>query len=162
MPTTRSGRAVAAAISVTESAEVFVARIASGRQIRSSSAKSSRFGAELLDDRLDDEVAAGEVVELGRQREPRDRGVARALLELALLDLAREEVADPVARALAELGASPRGRPSSKPASTQSCAIPAPIVAEPDDADAADLAAHSRSTTAAIAWPKPMHMHATP
>ena len=45
MPTTRSGRVVAAAISVTESAEVFVASTASGRQIRSSSAKSSRFGS---------------------------------------------------------------------------------------------------------------------
>jgi len=37
-----SGRVVAAAISVTERAEVLVARIASGRQIRSSSAKSWR------------------------------------------------------------------------------------------------------------------------
>ena len=45
MPTTRSGRVVAAAISVTESAEVLVARIASGRQIRSSSAKSARLGS---------------------------------------------------------------------------------------------------------------------
>ena len=55
--------------------------------------------AELLDDRLDHEVAVGEVGEVGREREPRDGVVARALLELPLLDLAREEVADPVARA---------------------------------------------------------------
>ena len=58
---------------------------------------------ELLDDRLDHEVAVGEVGEVGRQREPADRGVARGLLELSLLHLAREEVRDPVARALAEL-----------------------------------------------------------
>ena len=45
IPTTRPGVEVAAAISVTESAEVFVARTASGRQIRSSSANSSRFGS---------------------------------------------------------------------------------------------------------------------
>ena len=45
MPTTRSGDEVADAISVTESAEVFVASTASGLQMRSSSAKSSCFGA---------------------------------------------------------------------------------------------------------------------
>src|SRR5215203_601951 len=44
MPRTRSRRVVAAAISVTERAEVFVARIASSAVMRSSSAKSSRFG----------------------------------------------------------------------------------------------------------------------
>ena len=60
---------------------------------------------ELLDDRLDHEVAVGEVAELGRQRQPADRVVARRLLELPLLDLAGEEVADPLARLLAELGA---------------------------------------------------------
>ena len=66
IPTTRSGEAVAAAISVTESAEVFVARIASGRQIRSSSANSSTLRLELLDDRLDHEVAAREHLEIRR------------------------------------------------------------------------------------------------
>ena len=59
---------------------------------------------ELLDDRLDHEVAVGEVLELGRQREPADRLVARRLLQLPLLDLARQEVADPVAGLLAQLG----------------------------------------------------------
>ena len=105
MPTTRPGVDVAAAISVTESAEVFVARTASGRQIRSSSAKSSPLRLELLDDRLDHDVAVGEVVELGRQREPAHRVVARGLLELPLVDLAGEEVADPLARLLPQLGA---------------------------------------------------------
>jgi len=44
MPTTRSGLVVAAAISVTDSADLFVARIASCETIRSSAANSSRFG----------------------------------------------------------------------------------------------------------------------
>ena len=60
---------------------------------------------ELLDDRLDHEVAVREVGQLGRERESSDRLVARGLLELPLLDLAREEVADPVARLLGELHA---------------------------------------------------------
>ena len=45
IPMTRSGRSVASAISATESAEVFVARIASARDTRSSSANSSRFAS---------------------------------------------------------------------------------------------------------------------
>ena len=56
--------------------------------------------AEFLHDRLDDEVAVGEVGELGRRREERE--VER--LDLALLDLARQEVADAVACALPEVG----------------------------------------------------------
>ena len=63
MPTTRSGAAVAEAISVTDSAEVFVASTASGPQILPSSAKSACFGCEILDDRLDHEVAVRELVE---------------------------------------------------------------------------------------------------
>ena len=59
---------------------------------------------ELLDDRLDHEVAVGERLELGRRRQPRNGRVAIGLLELALLDLAREEVPDPAGRRLAELG----------------------------------------------------------
>ena len=99
IPTTRSGVEVAPAISVTESADVFVASTASGRQTRSSSANSSRFGLELLDDRLDHDVAVGERREVGRQREQADvEGV-----DLALLDLAREEVVDAAARRLPQL-----------------------------------------------------------
>src|SRR4029077_18950550 len=49
------------------------------------------FRAELLDDRLDHDVAVGEVCEVCRQREQADvEGV-----DLALLDHAREEVLDP-------------------------------------------------------------------
>ena len=55
------------------------------------------LGGELLDDRLDDEVAVGEIGELSRRRQERE--VER--LDLSLLHLAREEVADSVARLLA-------------------------------------------------------------
>ena len=58
---------------------------------------------ELLHDRLDHEVAACELGELGRQREPTDGIVAGGLLERPLLDLAREEVRDAVASALGEV-----------------------------------------------------------
>ena len=103
MPTTRSGVDVAAAISVTESADVLVASTASGRQMRSSSAKSSCFGARSSTiasiTRSQSAKSARSVVSERRA----DRGVARRLLELSFLHLAREEVRDPVARALAEL-----------------------------------------------------------
>ena len=82
---------------------MFVARIVSGRTIRSSSAKSSSFGAEILDDRLDDEIAVGEVGEIGRQRERRERRLALVRGHLLLVDLALEEVRDPLARRRAEL-----------------------------------------------------------
>ncbi len=45
IPTIRPGELVAAAISVTDNADVFVASTASARQIRSSSAKSACFGS---------------------------------------------------------------------------------------------------------------------
>ena len=45
IPTTRSGDDVAAAISVTDSADVFVASTASGRQMRSSSSNKSRLAS---------------------------------------------------------------------------------------------------------------------
>ncbi len=58
---------------------------------------------ELLDDRLDHEVAVDELGHLGRRPQPPERGVARVLRELALLDLAREEVPDALGRGLAQL-----------------------------------------------------------
>ena len=57
------------------------------------------LGLELLDDRLDHDVAVGEVADLGRRGQQADvEG-----LELALLDLAREEVLDPATRRLPQL-----------------------------------------------------------
>ena len=59
---------------------------------------------ELLDDRLDHEVAVGELADVRGQRQPPDRGVACTRLELALLDLPREEVRDALVRLLPQLG----------------------------------------------------------
>ena len=105
---------------------------------------------EILDDRLDHEVAVGEVGEVGRQREPADGGVARALLELPLLHLAREEVRDPVARALAELE-------RDLAADRLDAGLDAELRdarahrAEPDDADLLDLFATTTEPTVAAA-----------
>ena len=104
MPTTRSGRLVALAISVTESADVFVASTASGRVIRSSSAKSSCFGpSSSTIASITRSQSASSPTSVVSDSRP-DRGVARARLELPLLDLAREEVRDALARLLAQLG----------------------------------------------------------
>ena len=131
IPTTRSGRAVAFATSVTESAEVFVASTASSDDHAVEHAEELLLGVELLDDRLDHEVAAGEVVELGRRRQPGERGVALLGGQPALLDAAAEVVGDPLARALAELLAHLAARPSRSPPATQTWAIPAPMVPRP-------------------------------
>ncbi len=102
MPTTRSGVETAAAISVTESAEVFVARIASARTIRSSSLKRLELRVELLDDRLDHEIAVREVGELRRQRKQSQRRFTLARSHPLLVHLALEEVRDPLLRLRAE------------------------------------------------------------
>ncbi len=60
----------------------------------SSCAEDLLLDVELLDDRLDDQFAAGEVAERGRRREVRHRGVAPRRVELALRDLLAERVAD--------------------------------------------------------------------
>ena len=100
IPTTRSGVEVAPAISVTDSADVFVASTASGRQTRSSSANSSRFGSSssTIASITTSQSAKAESSVVSAQQ-PDVEGV-----DLALLDLAREEVVDPAARRLPELG----------------------------------------------------------
>ena len=94
--------AVAAAISVTESADVFVATTASGRQIRSSSAKSACFASSSSTiasiTRSQDARSASSVV----VDEARERRVALVLRALPLLDLPREEVPDAIGRDVAE------------------------------------------------------------
>ena len=67
IPITRSGRSVASAICETESADVFVARIASGRRDPVELGEQLALRLELLDDRLDHEVAVREVADVGRQ-----------------------------------------------------------------------------------------------
>ena len=75
-------------------------------------AEELELGVELLDDRLDHEVARGEVGEVGRQRERRERRLALVGAHPLLVDLALQEVRDPVARLRAELVATLHGRPS--------------------------------------------------
>ena len=70
-PQTLSGRPVTIAISTTGRVEVLVARIVCSGQIRSRSVKRCFFVGEVLDDRLEHEVALGE---LARDRRPRAPG----------------------------------------------------------------------------------------
>ena len=58
---------------------------------------------ELLDDRLDHEVAVGEIREVRREGQPPKRGVPLLCRQLLLLDRTPEVVLDRPARALAEL-----------------------------------------------------------
>ena len=162
MPTTRSGRVVAAAISVTESAEVFVARIASGAADPVELGEELPLRAELLDDRLDHEVAVGQVAELGREREPRRRASSRAPCSSWPFSTLRVRKWPIRSRAPSPSSCGHLAADRVDAGLDAELRDPGAHRAEPDDADAADLAAHSRSITAAIAWPKPMHMHATP
>src|SRR5262249_61327074 len=58
---------------------------------------------ELLEHGLDDEVAIGEIGELGRERQARDRSVAFFLRHPSLLDAARQVALDRGASTQAEL-----------------------------------------------------------
>ena len=84
---------------------MFVATIASGGSDAVELGEDLALDRRLLEHGLDDDVAAGEIGELGRDAETGGRRVAGVLVELALLDLAREEVLDPPARALSQVGA---------------------------------------------------------
>ena len=64
-PTNRSGRPVAAAMSPIERLEVLEAKIVAGGHAASSARQSSVLSCEVLGDRLDDEVAAAEVGQVG-------------------------------------------------------------------------------------------------
>ena len=65
MPTTWSGRLVATEISVTDSDEVLVARIVSGRQTLSSAAKISCLRSSCSGTASIDQVDVGEVLHRG-------------------------------------------------------------------------------------------------
>ena len=66
MPSTLSGRLVAAPISVIEIDEVLLARITSGRVIASRRLEQRALGVHRLDDRFDDVVGRGQVVDRRR------------------------------------------------------------------------------------------------
>ena len=116
-----------------------MASTASGRQIRSSSAKSSRFGSSssTIASITTSQSAKSPSSVVSESR--LDGGIARGLLELSLLDLAREEV-----RRSGRAPARPARRVTSRP--TVSIAgldaelrDPGAHRTEPDDADLADL-----------------------
>ena len=86
---------------------------------------------ELLDDRLDHEVALREVGELGREAQPPERRVTLLGRGLALLDRRGRRSARSSHAPSRRAPRSPRGRPSRiRPAPT-TCAMPAPIVPRP-------------------------------
>ena len=103
MPTTRSGWTVALAI----------VRDGERRRVRRQHglltdqvvqrAEQLLLEVELLDDRLDYDVAAGEVAELGRRRQPAERRIALVRRQPTLLDPPLEIVGDPLSSALAQL-----------------------------------------------------------
>src|SRR5205807_3511348 len=106
---------------------------------------------QVLEGRLDHEVAPGEVGQVGREPEPCHRRVPLGLLHPPLLDGPGQEVADPTGRLLAELRADLP--PDDLDASLQAhLGDPRAHRAEPDDADPGDLTWHgSRSYFAAPA-----------
>ena len=131
MPRTRSGRAVAAAMRATDSELVFVARIVVVAGDGVEAAERVALELELLGDRLDHQVGDGQRLQAGGRADARER-VGRILRrKLLLLDLARQEAADPLLRALG--GAVDRvvDSSTSSPASAATCAMPAPIVPAP-------------------------------
>ena len=72
---------------------------------------------EILEGRLDHELAVREVGELGRQRQAAERGVLLVLGQPLLLDSAAEVVVDPFRARARRARARPRGRrPRSRPA----------------------------------------------
>ena len=77
-PQTRSGRLVSIAISTTGRVEVLVARMASASADVVELAEQLLLDGEVLDDRLDDEVAVGEVVELGGGGDPGEITASRS------------------------------------------------------------------------------------
>jgi hypothetical protein len=119
-------------------------------------AKELVLDGEILERRFDHDVAIGEIRELGRQAEARHRCVARTLLERPLLDLARQEMRDAIASAFAARGLD-LAADRVEPRLDRELRNPGAHRPEPDDADL-----HRRSTTPAIAMPKPTHMDAIP
>ena len=136
-PRQRSGRALPAAIAVTEIAEVLVASTARSPQMPSSAAKSSRLARDLLDDRLDHELAAREPVEVGHERQPLERGAPLLVAALPLLDAPREPALDARPRAL-ERGVVDVAADDLAAALEQHLGDARPHRAEADDAHACD------------------------
>ena len=111
---------------------------------------------EVLVRRFDHDVAVGEIGKCRRQAEPRDRGIAPVRRQRSLLDLARQKVCDLVARLL---GPAEVDLTTDRVEAGFDCKLRDPR-AHRAQADDPDL--HRRSTTPAIAMPKPTHIDAMP
>src|SRR3990172_6905822 len=109
-------------------------------------AKEQALRLQLLDDRLDHEVAAGEVAELRRRREPRKRRGLLLRAEPPLVDAAREIAVDPGPGPLAELRAH-LAPDDVEPGLDADLRDPGAHGPEPDDTD--DTYLHVRDPTAA-------------
>ena len=141
---------------------MFVARIASSETTRFERPEEVVLDGEVFERRLDHELAAAELRQVGRQLKPVERRVARVGFELSLVDLAGEKVRDPHARGLARvcLGIEPDGREARLDRELRDARA---HCSEADDPDRANRAIrHSRSTTPAIAIPNPTHIDAIP
>ena len=90
MPQTSSGRPVSIAISTTGSVEVFVARIAPSFDDAVELAEQVLLRREVLDDRLEHEIAVGQLLEVADGVHAAEHGVALGRFELAPLDLLGE------------------------------------------------------------------------
>ena len=100
IPSTRSGRLVAAPISVMEMDDVFEARITSGRASASRRPKSVRLRLHGLDDGFDDVVCRRQLGKPRRDLEPAERLIAVGCGELAFLDELAQRLLDAGARAI--------------------------------------------------------------
>ena len=130
-PMTRPGWELAVEISVTDSDEVLVARIASGATIASSSRKICFLTSSGLHDRLDDEVGVGEVLQLGAERDPAEQlGLLLLGHLLARRPRGRWSARGAGGRARDPRRSGPRRRPV-KPSRANTSAMPAPIVPSP-------------------------------
>ena len=102
MPMTFSGRFVSAAILVIEIEEVLVARMISGRHMRSRSRNNLRLDLKLLRRRLDHEVNRRECFTIRRCANAPKRRIFLLCRDLAFAGLALQILADRVERALQE------------------------------------------------------------
>jgi hypothetical protein len=87
--------AVSIAISITGSVDVLVARMRPGLDGSSSSSEQRLLRGEVLDDRLDDEVAVGEVCDPLGAAHPTEHGVAVLFAQPTLVDLALQGLLEP-------------------------------------------------------------------
>ena len=122
------GLVTADAISVTESAEVLVARTASGLTIDSST-EEGELRVQLLDDGFDHEVASVEGTSSRVVNDNRSRAAERSSADMRSLSTLRWKVSDLVGAFCRVVGdLAPDGLVS---ASTESWAIPAPMAPRP-------------------------------